>query len=32
MQFEERLQVARCKPRIHFARKGAMIARIDCKY
>jgi hypothetical protein len=29
---KEETQVARCKPRIRFARKGAMIARINCKY
>jgi hypothetical protein len=28
---QERIKFAGCKPRIHFARQGAMIARINCK-
>jgi hypothetical protein len=29
---QERIKFAGCKPRIRFARQGAMIARINCKY
>jgi uridine phosphorylase len=28
---QERIKFAGCKPRIRFARQGAMIARINCK-
>jgi hypothetical protein len=28
---QERIKFAGCKPRVHFARKGAMVARINCK-
>jgi hypothetical protein len=31
VQFQERIQFARCKPRTHFAREEGMIARINCK-
>jgi hypothetical protein len=31
VKFQERIQFARCKPRTRFARKGAMIARMNCK-